>query len=596
MKRKTSQPLLPAHKKAGNGAMYDLFPSFPFKDGTISTGYESLSHALSKERVVILDGYIGVDWKEVSTSLSAHLTAQGLKVATLNVGNCLKDRKEIQDLVRPFMGENESIFGYKTTLSLSDFFDATKLAMLTVDGSADITLVYGTGAGLCGLDGFLVYLDLPKNELQYRMRAGEVFNLGNDQPLPPKTTYKRFYFVDWVVLNKEKKRLLPLAKAVVDQQRPNRPTWTTGDALRFNLKEMSANYFRVRPWFEPGVWGGSWMKERFSSLNPNVPNYAWSFEMIVPENGLVFESNGTLLEVSFDMLMYQEQKNVLGKAADRFKDEFPIRFDFLDTFNGGNLSVQCHPSPKYIRDQFGENFTQDETYYIMDAGEDADVYLGFHKDIDPQMFRKDLEHSFETKEKLDVEKYVQKLPSKKHELFLIPHGTVHCSGINNMVLEISATPYIFTFKMYDWQRLDLDGTPRPLNIEHAFNNLDFSRKGQVVTDTLVSKPRMTESGKDWKKFHLPTHRDHFYDIVRYEFDGEIEIETQGQCHILMLVEGEQIMLHPPSMPATNFNYAETFAVPAAAKKYRLTNLSKKTAKVILSHVKENACKPNETCL
>lgn len=589
MKRNTSQSLIPVEKKHLNETSYDIYPSFPLVEGSIELGYEALANVIQYENVVLLDGYIGVDWDEVSTSLLELLTNKGLNITVVDIRNCMKPESEIEHLIEPYLGADDSIFGHKTDIELRDYFDVHKLTSIPVGESTDMKIIYGTGASQSNIEGFLVYFDLPKNELQFRMRANAITNLGFSSSKNPKQMYKHFYFVDWVVLNKEKKRLLPKISVVVDQQRQANPTWTTGNALRRSLSKMSKSYFRVRPWFEPGVWGGQWMKEHFSALDPDVPNYAWSFEMIVPENGLVFENDGKLFEVSFDMLMFHEQENVLGKAAKRFGDEFPIRFDFLDTFDGGNLSVQCHPKPDYIKERFGENFTQDETYYILDAGDDADVYLGFQENIDPKEFRQALENSFETKEVLDVEKYVQKLSAKKHDLFLIPHGTIHCSGTDNMVLEISATPYIFTFKMYDWQRLDLDGKPRPMNIEHAFNNLNFQRKGDNVRETLVSKPYVKSKGNGWKRIHLPTHPDHFYDIYRYEFEDEIEIETNDQCHILMLVEGTSINLITSDCAPQTFCYAETFAVPAAAKKYRLINKGEKRAKVIVSFVKDEAC-------
>lgn len=589
MKRNTSQYLIPVEKNTTKRPKHDIYPAFPLVNDTIKLGYDSLIDVIAKEKVILLDGYIGVDWEEISTALIQRLKNKNLTIQAISIQDCMKEESEISRLIEPFLRDDNSIFGCKTTLTIKDYFNTGKIDNLARTNDSDITLIYGTGASQANIDGFLVYFDLPKNELQFRMRAGSITNFGSKTIKDPKQTYKRFYFVDWIVLNKEKKRLLPQISIIVDQQRPSDPTWTTGAALRLSLSKMSKSYFRVRPWFEPGVWGGQWMKERFSSLNPDVPNYAWSFEMIVPENGLVFENNGKLLEVSFDMLMFQEFQNVLGKAATRFQDEFPIRFDFLDTFAGGNLSVQCHPNPDYIKKEFGENFTQDETYYILDAGNDADVYLGFQENIDPNEFRQALEHSYKTKEELNIEKYVQKLPAKKHDLFLIPHGTVHCSSVNNMVLEISATPYIFTFKMYDWQRLDLDGQPRPMNIEHAFNNLNFERKGGNVKETLVSKPYVKSSGADWKRIHLPTHPDHFYEIYRYEFEDEIVINTNNQCHILMLVEGTSINLIPNDCPPQTFHYAETFAVPAAGKKYHLINNGAATAKVIVSYVKDEAC-------
>ena len=103
---------------------------------------------------------------------------------------------------------------------------------------------------------------------------------------------------------------------------------------------------------------------------------------------------------------------------------------------------------------------KDEAYYITAATDDATVFCGLAKD-DPDALRKALENHTKTKME-HPEEFVQQHKSQTGDFFLIPNGTVHSAGAGNLVLEISATPYIFTFKLHDWGRLDLDGQPRVL--------------------------------------------------------------------------------------------------------------------------------------
>lgn len=586
--RAAVQPLLPQKlNKTSEDPHYQIFPYHAIGDGKIHSGYGSLAAWIAGHTQVMIDGYGGVLWKVVKHHLQQCFEQQGVDVHWLDVSDCLRPAADIQTLMEPFLGEPGGVWGKRFSGQLADLFDTQALQALTPHEDYDLTIVYGTGAALAGWQAPIVYFDLPKNEVQYRMRAGSITNLGCEETSAAAEMYKRFYFADWIVLNDHKKQILPRMSVLADAQWTGTVNWMTGESFREGLRWLGTHAFRVRPWFEPGAWGGQWMKEHLEGISPDEVNYAWSFEMIVPENGLVFESDGHLLEFSFDFLMFAGNQAVLGKDAASFGDEFPIRFDFLDTWEGGNLSIQCHPSLAYIKKEFGENITQDETYYILDCKADANVYLGFQENISASEFREVLEDSKQNNRKVEIERYVQSHPAQKHDLFLIPNGTVHSAGANNVVLEISATPYIFTFKMYDWLRKDLNGVPRAINIEHAFNNLRFDRKGSKVRDEFISKPSLIEEGKDWKRIHLPTHREHFYDVHRLEFDSQMACDTNNTCHVLMLVEGEAVRVTTADGSSSLYHFAETFVLPAAAGQYTLTNQGSGRAKVIKAFVKDD---------
>ena len=231
------------------------------------------------------------------------------------------------------------------------------------------------------------------------------------------------------------------------------------------------------------------MKECFG-LNPEKENYAWSFDGVPEENSINLTFGEVTVELPCMDLVLSEPKNLLGdRVHARFGAEFPIRFDLLDTMGGGNLSLQVHPLTEYIQDTFGMHYTQDESYYILDAEEDSCVYLGVKEQVDKEAMAADLKAAERGEKLFPAENYVNTIPVKKHDHVLIPAGTIHCSGKNTMVLEISATPYIFTFKLWDWGRVGLDGIPRPIHVDRGLANIQWDRDTTWVNENIIHQEK-----------------------------------------------------------------------------------------------------------
>lgn len=285
---------------------------------------------------------------------------------------------------------------------------------------------------------------------------------------------------------------------------------------------------------------------------------------------------------------------MLGAPVEaRFGKDFPIRFDFLDTIGGGNLSLQVHPTTHFIREQFGMAYTQDESYYLLDAGEDAVVYLGLKKGVDRKQMIEDLRAAQRGEIVFDAEKYVNKWPAKKHDHYLIPGGTIHCSGAGSMVLEISSTPNIFTFKLWDWGRLGLDGKPRPINVERGRQVIQWERDTDYAREHLVNHFSDVAEGEGWKEIKTGLHPNEFIETHRTSFSVPVTARTQDSVHVLNLVEGEEAVVESPDGRFEPFvvHYAETFIIPACVETYtiRPCGLSEgKTCMTIRASVRFNA--------
>ena len=561
-----------------NKSKFNKFPVTEIKGKYIPfAGWEKIGGELSRVnatgtiRILALECYPGVNEEDIKKKLLPLLPDHNL----IETKDCFKSPEEIKNMTAATLTD-DPVFAFYADYSIEQFFDEEKLKVIKAELKKPISkpvLVLGTGAAVIAQPDLIVYADMPRWEIQLRYRKNETGNLGlenrNDKP---SQKYKRGFFIDWRVCDKLKQKLFEHINFYLDTADENNPKMVNGKAIREAVRQISMRPFELKPYFDPGPWGGEWMRE-VCGLDKEAHNYAWCFNCVPEENSILLNIGGEIIEMPAINVVFFRPVELLGeKVFSRYGAEFPIRFDFLDTINGGNLSLQVHPTENYIKEKFSWPYTQDESYYIVDCEPGAGVYLGVKDNIQKEDFERDLKKAETGSEIFPDEKYVAKWPVKKHDHFLIPGGTVHCSGAGCLVLEISSTPYIFTFKLWDWGRLGLDGLPRPISINHGMNVIDFGRTPDWTEKNLINRFETISSDEGLEAEKTGLHELEPIETVRYKFNRSFEIVTGDSVNVLNLVEGEQVIVEPSdkSFPPLTVNYAETFVVPASVKKYRIT--------------------------
>lgn len=564
---------------------YCLFPSVKIAgyDNAVAPDPHSIREQLSslcKERektVITAECYPGVDQDEL-LALLAPLEPD----MVIHSDDLALPPEEIDACISRDLTE-DPVFGIMTTRRLEDFFPSEHLETARreiEERKSGILLVYGVGASLVEKGDILLLADITRWEIQLRYRKGLSNWRTARHSLPRSEKYKRGFFAEWRWADRIKDKLLPEMDFYLDMTIKQSPSMVSGEAYRSALKQTAGRPFRMVPYFDPGVWGGHWMKNHFE-LPENGSNYAWSFDGVPEENSLLLDFGGKLIQTPALNLVYSHPVELLGdRVHARFGKEFPIRFDMLDTMNGQNLSLQVHPLTEYIQQNFNMHYTQDESYYLLDVKEPAPgsspekapcVYLGIKTGADPDAMVHALKDAQEQGIPFPAEDFVNRIPVKKHDHILIPAGTVHCSGADTMVLEISATPYIFTFKLWDWGRLDLDGKPRPIHLEHGAANIRWERNTEWVKENLVNRVTLIHQSEKGLVERTGLHQREFLDTYRVSTSGEIPLPRNGSVHVMNLVEGERAMIvsETHGFPPLELHYAETCILPEAAGAYRI---------------------------
>ena len=567
---------------------YDKSPS-TCVDGSVIQGWTDILHTLGQTLgdapVWAVDLYVG----SYTDDFLEAFRLTGREV--VDVRQLLRPEAELRQLTERFMTD-DVLFGYMSNLRFEEYVVPERVdALGRRIAAGERLVVVGTGAGFVTPDDVpVVYADLARWEIQQRFRRHEVQALGIDNRADsPSVQYKRGYFNDWNLCDALKDGLFAAGRIRfwIDHNQRQTPKLITHAQLVQGLERTVSRPFRVVPFFDPAPWGGQWMKE-VCDLDRREANYGWCFDCVPEENSLYLNVGGTLVELPAQDLVLWQPRRLLGERVwSRFGRSFPIRFDFLDTMGGGNLSLQVHPTNEFAHREFGLAYTQDESYYLLDAGPDAVVYLGLKEGIDSQQMIADLRAAQRGEITFDAEKYVNRLPAHKHDHYLIPNGTIHCSGHDSMVLEISSTPSIFTFKLWDWNRLGLDGKPRPINVERGRHVIQWERTTPFVLAELCNHFEVLSHTDGITEERTGLHPNEFIETRRHTFSRPVTHDTCGGVNVLNLCEGHEAVVESPSGAFAPFtvHYAETFILPAAVGRYTITPPAGTTCKTIKASIR-----------
>ena len=469
--------------------------------------------------------------------------------------------------------------------TIGDLLDPDRLASLAAsDPGAGLLVVIGPGAALSGPD-LLWWADRPKRYAEAEVTAGRGRNLF--QPATETATTKRLFYLDWPLLDRHRDAVSEQIEAWVDLREPEQPTWIDGPTLRAGCANLARQPFRTLPTFNTTPWGGQWGRRKLG-FNPDRANTALGYELIAPESGvLVGDEPGLSVEIPFQLIVARHPVEMMGQHVhEQFGTSFPIRFDYLDTVDGGNLSVHTHPQPAFMRDVFGWPYTQHESYYLMVGGPDNLVYLGLRENADLEEFHRQAAAAHELGRRFDITRFVQIFPAQEHQLFLIPAGTPHGSGAGNVVLEVSATPYLYSLRFFDWLRTDAQGRQRPVHVEHAFTNLDPDRQGPAVSDQLIQQPRPVGGGDGWQEEILGRLPEMFFEVSRVSVEAGASADQADdhRFHVLTLVEGDRCRIETSTGYGHDLHFAETIAVPASVGAYQIRATASRPVRLVKAKV------------
>ena len=533
--------------------------------------------------VLALDGYISAQFDALVSAVAKQLEKAGRLCRLIDMRQLYKSPEEIDALTAeslPLNYEDDPVllFGRLFRGEITDLIDEKKAMQALEESTGDgIVIVYGTGSASrifkpC-LDA-VAYIDVTPKTAAIRAREKKFANIGDREPRPFSLLMRRNYYVDFEVAVRLRKELLSEKRIdlyILGSDEENY-VMMPGEVLDAVLESLVHYPFRAKPVYLEGIWGGEYIRKIRNLPQDISPNVAWVFDMIPMEVSIVVETPAALLDIPFSTFVQAKGVQMMGeRCAEEFDGYFPIRFNYDDTWHSdGNMSVQVHPDEDFVIENYDEFGRQDEAYYVIATGHGARTYCGFCGD--GREFLELAKRSEVTHEDIDYRKYINSVESVPGRQIMLPAGTVHASGRNQLILELgSLTIGSYTYKVYDYNRKDREGNTRPIHTKNAEKVLHFERDSRWVRENVAIDPILLEKTDEYAEYIVGRTELMYYETRRVELatHGVYEGKNNGQFTVVTVVDGESVHIYSRSHPEFCFDasYLDIVTIPATIEDY-----------------------------
>ena len=555
---------------------------------SLLAGIKEKTVLLGRAPVVALDGWYGVDWKAIA-ALFVEADAEKSVDRYIDINGLFKNREAIAAYKKPFLTEDPG-FGFVNdkghVIDLMNVSALDKLKKeLSVPGEKAVIL-YGCGSAVPELSSAIditIYFDKTRQAILWQMWDGKLIPFGMDAA-DPLYFWKEYYYCDYYLLDRQKEYLFGQMDFWVEAISPGslkllpRSAYdeTVRTLLKYPVKEIKI--------YQPGPWGAYRYRDLFEV--PGLECNAWN-ELAGPELGMIVElGDGKRFEMPMLNLM-QYQKEFLGEQlTTTYPGLFPLDVWLDDGYfpektpiERTAMPIHNHPSTGYVKKHFNEPLGRYETYYICEAYEGACTIMGYKDKMDMEEWEELCRDSENLKVIPNWRDYMDVWDSNVGDLYLIPPGTAHGHGGNQMVLEMDTCPSVaateYSFFTYDFARNSWDdhtktmtGKPVKMHLDHAFDNEKW-RRGGWVKENLLAKPKVEKWTKDYKFDRYSTIPEMPFEIERFHYSGKAEGSTLGQdgkgaVRILTLTIGKRATIRSKANPEiqTDIELFQSTIVPA----------------------------------